>query len=213
MHKGKIFCLGLSRTGTTSLHVAAVLAGFSSIHYPLCYNNLAIHWLKGDFSRSRIRDFQCFSDLPTPAFYREFDRTHSGAKFILTRRDEARWIESVQQIYAVQMAPSPKTPWRNCVSAACYGLVEFNRQRFLDVYRRHNADVMNYFKDKPGKLLVLDLENEEAPWVPLCRFLNVSAPDLAFPKIRVPDLGSLSWVKADEIPVKTEKLKKLVRLS
>jgi type IV secretory pathway VirB3-like protein len=38
----KIFGIGLSRTGTTSLHVALVLLGQASIHYPI---NIAMPWL------------------------------------------------------------------------------------------------------------------------------------------------------------------------
>jgi hypothetical protein len=209
-HDGKIFGLGLSRTGTTSLHAAAVLLGFSAVHYPLCYRNLARHWLDGDFSPKHMAPFRCYSDLPTPTFFRELDRSHPGSKFVLTLRDPGSWADSVERQFARPLPPSPKNPLRYRIRALCYGNIGFDRSRFLDVYRRHEDAVRAHFAARPQALLVLDLARDPDAWQGLAGFLGVAAPARAFPHLRVPDLGNLSWVTESELAIKGARMQTLV---
>lgn len=90
----KIFCLGLSRTATTSLHVALLALGMSSIHYP---GQRALAWLYGDYSPRTTQRFQAFSNVPTPVFFRRLHETHPTAKFIYTRRDPQKWLDSCER--------------------------------------------------------------------------------------------------------------------
>jgi hypothetical protein len=90
----KVFCLGLSRTGTSSLHAAALILRIPAIHYPI---ELTPRWFNGDFSRAATEPYQLISDLPTPLFFEEFDVAHPGAKFILTYRNVDRWLDSVEK--------------------------------------------------------------------------------------------------------------------
>lgn len=209
-HEGKLFGLGLSRTGTTSLHAAAVLMGLSAVHYPLCYRNLALHWLDGDFSPTRTGLFRCYTDLPTPCFFRELDRSHPGSKFVLTRRDETAWLESVERLHARPQRPSPKTPLRQRIRERCYGGLEFDRVRYLDIYRRHDESVRAHFVARPDALLVLDVARDADPWQRLADFLGIAAATRRFPHLMNPDLGSLSWVLDSERTTKAERMRKLV---
>ena len=207
---GKVFGLGLSRTGTTSLHASLMLMGLSSIHYPLSYRNLARHWIDGDFSPIHTAPFRCYSDLPTPVFYREFDATHPGSKFVLTLRDEDTWADSIERQYARPLPPSPKNPIRHRMRELAYGSVTFDRTRYLDAYRRHNDKVRDYFAARPDALLVLDLSRDKDAWRQLAGFLDRPTPARAFPHLRIPDLGSLSWVTEAELPEKAERMKRLI---
>lgn len=207
---GKVFGLGLSRTGTPSLHAALVLMGLSAIHYPLSYRNLALHWLDGDFSPAHTEPFRCYSDLPTPCFFRELDDSHPGSKFVLTVRDAAAWAGSIERQYARPLPPSPKNPIRHRMRALAYGGIEFERGRYLDAYRRHNDFVRDYFAARPDALLVLDLSRDADAWQRLAGFLDRPVPPRAFPHLRVPDLGTLSLVTQDELPEKQARMKKLV---
>ena len=47
-------------------------------------------------------------------------------------------------------------------------------------YRRHNAEVREYFKDRPGDLLVMNM-SKGAGWKELCGFLNCKAPSAPYP--------------------------------
>ena len=49
-----------------------------------------------------------------------------------------------------------------------YGRQEFDRELFLARYRRHNAEVMEYFEDRPQDLLVFP----QGRWDSLCAFLG-----------------------------------------
>ena len=207
---GKVFGLGLSRTGTTSLHAALVLMGFSSVHYPLGYRNLARHWLDGDFSAAHTAPFRGYSDLPTPVFFRELDRAHPGSKFVLTLRDEGAWADSIERQYARPLPPSPKNPIRHRMRELAYGSIEFERSRYLDAYRRHHDNIRAHFSTRADALLILDLSRDADAWQRLSAFLDRSVTTRAFPHLRVPDLGNLSWVTEDELPEKSARMATLV---
>jgi Sulfotransferase domain len=202
----KIFGVGLSRTGTTSLHAAAVLLGFSAIHYPL---RLTPNWIAGNFSPATIGPFAFYTDLPVPVYFREFDRACPGSRFILTSREPSAWADSVENWFAKMPPSSPRTAQRDIVRLVCYGVHNFHRQRFLDVYRRHTDEVIGYFRDRPDDLLVLDLTTQASPWEPLCRFLGKPEPERVFPHLRTPAIGNLQFVLEEEIG---EKKRRMVRL-
>src|SRR5690242_14275153 len=152
MNDSKVFGLGLSRTGTTSLHAAAVILGFPAVHYPL---GLASRWMGADFSPDAMGPFSAYTDLPVPVYFREFDRACPNSRFILTLRDPARWIDSVERYFGSRPS-SEQTLQRDILRLLCYGVSNFHRQRFLDVYHRHTDQVTDYFCDRPADLLVFD---------------------------------------------------------
>lgn len=207
MESKRIFGVGLSRTGTTSLHAAAVILGFSSIHYPM---RLAPSWMAGNFSTETIGPFDVLSDLPVPTYFREFDRICPDSKFILTQRDAEQWIESVDRWYRTMPPSSPRTVQRDVIRLICFGVHNFHRQRFMDVFQRHSDDVLEYFLDRPNDLLVLDLTSETNAWNPLCRFLGRQVPDRSFPHLKTPAIGDLQSVSAEEM---TEKGRRMIELA
>jgi len=48
------------------------------------------------------------------------------------------------------------------------------------VTRRHNAEVIEYFRHRPQDLLVMDM-SQGAGWYPLCGFLRTSIPATPYP--------------------------------
>jgi hypothetical protein len=207
MELRRIFGLELSRTGTTSLHAAAVILGFSAIHYPA---RLAAKWMAADFSPEAMSPFEFYTDLPVPVYFREFDRARPHARFILTLRHADAWVESVERWFASSPPSSPRTVQRDVIRLVCYGVDDFHRQRFLDVYRRHTEQVTEYFRDRPEDLLVLDPTTEPDPWAPLCRFLDRPVPRRKFPHLKTPAIGNLQWVMPEEIG---DKQRRMIRLA
>jgi hypothetical protein len=43
--------------------------------------------------------------------------------------------------------------------------------------------VTAYFKERPEKLLLIDITQHEAPWNPLCEFLAMQVPCVPFPHL------------------------------
>jgi hypothetical protein len=59
-----------------------------------------------------------------------------------------------------------------------YGQTHFDEEVFLNAYRKHNSEVLTYFKDR-NDLLVLDVDKDG--WKELCEFLDKPVPDCPFP--------------------------------
>jgi hypothetical protein len=65
------------------------------------------------------------------------------------------------------------------IHTVLYGQKDFDAEVMLKRYRRHNAEVLGYFRERPGDLLVLHVEG--ANWDRLCPFLGQPIPDVPFP--------------------------------
>lgn len=87
----KIFGIGLSKTGTTSLAHALEILGYRTKDYPGLSRYRA-----GDLSSvdlAVVDAYDALTDTPIPSFYRELDQRYPGAKFILTVRASRRLAE------------------------------------------------------------------------------------------------------------------------
>jgi hypothetical protein len=176
---GRIFGIGLSRTGTKSLHAAAVILGLAAAHYPpLRY---AIRWMDGQFGPDTCGPYTLLSDVPVPAYYRDFDRAIPGSRFILTVRDEEAWLDSIEAHYRRSGPSHAGTGHRDLYRMATFGTFAFQRERFRDVFRQHNEGARHHFRDRRADLLVLDVARDDDPWGSLATFLGEPRPDLPFP--------------------------------
>ena len=60
---------------------------------------------------------------------------------------------------------------------------EDNKEYMIERYNKRNNEIIEYFKQNNGKLLVLNIEEEEDPWKLLCEFLDEPIPDKPFPHL------------------------------
>ena len=168
MGQSKIFGIGLSKTGTTSLADALGLLGYSVIDFPL--------GLRG------VEEHDAATDTPIADCFELLDRQYPRSKFIYTVRQRDRWIRSC------------KTHWARFVDGGCetrpeaaelfkhlYGTIDFDADLFKKAYDRHETRVLRYFSSRPDDLLIIDICSEESGWEPLCSFLGKEIPDCAFP--------------------------------
>lgn len=104
----KIFILGDSRTGTTTLHKFMKISGFRSVHYFFKESGVQepAH-LDYDRNWARIKDFidnsgyDSFSDYPIRTFYKELFDQYPDALFILsTRKDVETWRKSMLSFFS-----------------------------------------------------------------------------------------------------------------
>ena len=172
----KVFCVGLSKTGTTSLHAALEQLGMRSIHNP--ESMLSVEGGELCFSSALAAEYDALSDLPIAAFYRELDRAFPGARFILTTRSAEPWLASCANHFDPG-AFHPNDVVRRLVERI-YGTPVYEEGAFRAAQVRHDSGVREYFAGRPSDLLVIDID-ESDKWTPLCRFLGISAPEASYP--------------------------------
>lgn len=175
---GKVFGIGLSRTGTTSLSRALTQLGYRTAHY---VELRAVHfaketWLAGNFDVDCLANYDAAVDLPVPVFYPQLDERYPGSKYILTVRDAVSWLASVRRHWTRYLpGDDPKGSYRRTVRLAMYGIHGFAEARMKFVYDTHVRNVHWFFRDRPGDLLVLDICAGDG-WSKLCPFLARPLP-------------------------------------
>ncbi len=170
----KVFGIGFPKTGTTTLADCLKRLGFNHFGWN---REFATEVLRGDKDRAlRVAEqHDSFDDMPWPDLYKLMDESHPEAKFVLTtRKDAATWFES-QKRHTQILGPTE-------TGRLFYGyaLLGNHRDALVAQYERHNREVVEYFKDRPDKLLVLCWEQEPS-WDKLCAFLGKTVPDAPFP--------------------------------
>jgi hypothetical protein len=181
----RIFGIGMHKTATTSLHHALKILGIDSAHWKTAHWAKAIWEEMSTWGRSRtLERSYAASDLPITILYDKLDAAYPGSKFILTTRNEDTWIESVRNHWDHDSnrfrADWNHDPFTHKVHKLVYGQKGFDEELFRNRFRKHNADVTEYFKDRPGDLLVMDMDNG-AGWGELCGFLGMPVPNNPYP--------------------------------
>lgn len=172
----KVFVVGLSKTGTTSLHAALEQLGLRAIHNP--ESMLSADGPELRFSPALAERYGALSDLPIAAFYPDLDRAYPGSRFILTTRDEDAWLASCANHFDPS-AFRPNAVVRKLVERV-YGTPSFEPTLFRAALRRHNAQVEEYFAARRDELLIIDVAHADK-WEPLCAFLRLPIPPTPYP--------------------------------
>ena len=172
----KVFGLGLSKTGTSSLGEALNTLGIRTIHWPhdqRTHDDLR----NGNYRLSILEEYQGIVDIPVAPYYAQLDRVYPNSKFILTVRDKDSWLRSAEVHWRLKIETSDKRPekeqereFTQFISACVYGTIKFNRDRFLYVYEMHQRNVCDYFKNRPKDFLIMDICGGDG-WEKLCPFL------------------------------------------
>lgn len=172
--EAKVICIGWHKTGTTTMGDALLELGYSVLGARV---DLADPLLAGNskLALDQAAPYSALQDVPWNALFRELDQAFPGSRFILTTRDENKWLNSAVRHFGSRDYDTPIFQW-------LYGAARIsgNEQRYLERYRRHNQEVMEYFRDRPDDLLVFNLE-ENPGWEPLCTFLDKPIPTHPFP--------------------------------
>jgi hypothetical protein len=183
----KIFGLGLSRTATRSLTSGLQILGFDCSHYPIdedTYTELS----NAQYDLTLLKYYDGLTDITTAPFFQEFDRLYPGSKFILSVRDKASWLGSCSRHWfnrpAFKQTNDPDEEvhirMRQFLRSAVYGCYNYDPERFSNVYDQHVRRVMEYFKDRPDDLLIIDICSGEG-FEKLAPFLGRPVPTEAFP--------------------------------
>lgn len=173
----KIFCIGLSRTGTRSLRNALEKLGFETQHIDWTSRTLRLE--SGDLTidLEAYEDADAFLDLPVACHFRELDQRFPGSRFILTTREIESWLNSCERNFS----KAHEDPIFRALRRKAFGAETFDRQQFRAAWERHLRGVEDYFSDRPDDLLILDLESRRK-WKDLCTFLGKEEPRAPFPR-------------------------------
>ena len=179
----KVFCVGFHRTGTSSLRAALEILGYR-VCGSVATEDPDVAARVHEIAFGLLDDYDAFEDNPWPVLWRELDARRPGSRFILTIRPASAWVRSVVRFFGEKT-----TPMREWIYGAGspVGSEDLYRARF----ERHNQEVVEYFRDRPGDLLVLRITEGEG-WPELCSFLGRPLPEEPFPHLvpsRVPASG------------------------
>lgn len=172
--EGKIIGVGFQKTGTSTLREALKILGFRVRDTT---PRALIPILRGNFGKIRrmLRGYDALEDTPWYMIYRELDQMYPGSKFILTIRDADSWYRSVSRHIGNLRAAHHE--W---IYGRGKGLPCEDRENAIAVYKSHNEEVQQYFKNRSGDLLIIDFTKGDR-WEKLCTFLGKDVPEIPFP--------------------------------
>ena len=144
----KVIGVGLNKTGTKTLK--HILENWELRHqsYDLTAFNL---YREGKVEQllDWMEDYDSFEDWPWPLMYREIDARFPDTVFVLTTRSSPdRWYKSLCKM-AVRMGPL--SDFEEHIYG--YRMPHGHKQEHVEFYERHNREVAEYFRDRPGKLI------------------------------------------------------------
>lgn len=183
----KVFCIGLNKTGTRSLHEALQLLGFRSVHWGGSDPATAVRRgaeirqaVEGALREGRpllddLEDADAYSDiLALSTNFDVLDVQYPHSKFILTVRDLAGWLHSRRRHVEANLERRARGEYDGT-------FLEVDIDAWVAEALDHEARVRAHFADRPGDLLVLDIVAGDG-WERLCPFLGRPVPEPPFPR-------------------------------
>jgi hypothetical protein len=176
----KLFGLGLSKTGTSSLCQALGILGYKAVHNPT--DDASMHALISGVIRCRaIEENDAICDIMFCRHFQELDRLYPGSLFILTERENASWHASCARHWAGRSVSLSKLWNEELVDLQVYGTALYRRSIFDVVYDHHFKAVTEYFQGS-DRLLRMNICAGDG-WTPLCQFLSLQVPMAPFPHV------------------------------
>ena len=199
-HELKLFCIGLGKTGTTTIRA------FFEEHGYNVGNQREAEKLIHNY---KVRDFklilkyckkaQAFQDIPfsLPYTYQALDTYFKNCKFIHTVRNNAdEWYKSLVRFHSKRLTDGNRTPVKEDLINDTYLYKGYNweatkivfntpdddplNERILkSFYNCHNKQVENYFRYKDNYIKVNVAKDED--YFRLCNFLGLKPKGECFP--------------------------------
>lgn len=194
--QGKIFCIGANKTGTSSLEYDLMSLGYNFGDFRRgemldkeCY--------EGNFDRlfRFCEAYDAFQDIPfsNADYYKNLDARFPNSKFILTIRDSGeQWLSYLKRFHAKSFTQENMTLTKETLENTTYvykGFVLdfytqyfdypntplYDKEAYIKIYEKRNNDIIQYFKDKPDQLLVINVKDSDS-YQKLGAFLNIKVP-------------------------------------
>lgn len=145
----KIFVLGDSRTGTSSIGSYLSALGFSSKHYYVKeakqispdHDNREENWRNLEHYIDNS-PYQAFSDYPTRLYYKKLSQRYPDAFFILSVREStSRWLQSMMKYF-------PK-----------FG-IKLKKEKIVKNYEQINESIEQHFGNNTYKFLKINIDGD-----------------------------------------------------
>jgi hypothetical protein len=184
----KVFGIGLSRTGTTSLTEALRILGYDAFHF--------------DSPEGKILDWPDFykveaaTDTSVCVHFPALYRTFPNALFVYTTRKVSEWKTSIQNHF------NSESPKQTCIDQFNKSYVQGSKRKFYahnsyhinmihstlyggcptweQAYSRYEGAVYSFFSNEDKRLLKFNLTGGDG-WHKLCSFLDAEVPAQPFP--------------------------------
>lgn len=125
-------------------------------------------------------------EFPYFGMYKYINEKYDDSKFILCVRD----TNSTSESYKTYMNRGGQNNFKiNNSLLGVYGHVtNEHKEKFVSIYEKHNSDIIDYFKDKPGKLLLLKFEDIGTPEFEnkIKKFMNVENSKIKMKNLKNP---------------------------
>jgi hypothetical protein len=176
----RILGVGLSKTGTTSLHRALGTLGFKSLHFDTKRLNDVIDGTNSNPDFRRYDDVDAVLDIPAACFFEELTQAYPECKCILTVRNEDSWWKSIESHFNTRspVASKVENSFKWSLRHYVYGSAVAQEFLFRKKYREHNERVIR--RVPADRLLVMDVTIGDG-WQELCSFLDAPIPTAPFP--------------------------------
>ncbi len=201
-NKSKIFCIGLNKTGTTTIEQVFRDLDFS-VGVQRIAEFLVDDWAKRDFKKliTYCNTAKAFQDVPfsLPYTYVVLDQYFPNSKFVLSiRNSPEEWYNSITKFHSKKWSPNNNCPptiedlkqaryiytGRPYIMNRLYYTTPesdpYNKDYFLAYYNRHIQEVKDYFRHQPEKLCIVNVSVEE-DYFRLCEFLGKNPKTDGFP--------------------------------
>jgi hypothetical protein len=172
VQRQKVFGIGFHKTGTSTLESALRVLGYT-VKGTFGVDDGTIGDTVVERAIEIAGQYDAVQDNPWPLVFRDLDNAYPDSKFILTLRDTDRWWVSLERHFG-----GKTTAMRTWI----YGVGDptGHEEIYKKRYEAHNVEVLEYFKDRPGDMLVVDVTAGDG-WAELCPFLGIDIPDTPFP--------------------------------
>lgn len=186
----KVFGIGLSKTGTTSLARALNILGYD-----------AVSWTRG----GRVLGWPEFylvdaaTDTPCCAHFESLYYTFEKSTFIYTVRDIEEWVQSAKSYFGLDSPRGFRRHWNDeeywngntwhsdwqqenaFRTLRIHECLYSQHETWEEAYRIYDERVRYFFADKPeDRLMTMNIPAGDG-WKKLCRFLERDHPDQPFP--------------------------------
>ena len=194
----KVFCLGFSKTGTTSIEEALKILGYNM--YRGHFSTYVAHYLHALYVFGGIEEilkvtqyYDAFADAPFGGtkLYEHLVKKYPDATYVQTIRDPESWYQSFEAMFT-KFDENLDTAFETFHENGRYSAVLFfqkifnidtlagNKSKILDYYKSYNLEVERFFQNGNYRFGKLDIISGEG-WPELCKILDRETPEMEFP--------------------------------
>lgn len=183
----KVFGIGLSRTGTTSLSRALSILGYDTADW--MHEGRVSGWSEF-YEKDAVTDVSCSLQFESLYF------TFKKSKFVYTKRSRSEWTRSIKNHYGAGRPSELIDDWKSEAywernqnwefynsfkSAQIQKCLYIGHKTWEAAYESYDERVRAFFDDKPEhRFLAMNIPDGDG-WSKLCTFLGVDLPDQPFP--------------------------------